>query len=233
MKISIIIPVLNETEQLPAALAAVTHQQGDYEMIVCDGGSTDESQAIAQQAGAKVITGPSGRGQQLAAGAQCATGDIFLFLHADTVLAPGTLNALRTTLRNPAINGGNFRVIFDGPTRFATWLTGFYAFLRSKGLYYVDSAIFVRKKVYEAIGGIKPIALMEDYDLVSRLEASGQTICIDTPPVTTSSRRFDGRKPWCIFTQWVVLHALYYLRVRTRFLANLYRSSAHSPANET
>ena len=61
-------------------------------------------------------------------------------------------------------------MIFDGPTRFAQWLTGFYAFLRSKGLYYGDSAIFLRRNVYEEIGGIKPIALMEDYDLVSRLE---------------------------------------------------------------
>ena len=99
-------------------------------------------------------------------------------------------------------------------------------------MYYGDSVIFVRRTVLEAIGGIRPIALMEDYDLVRRLERHGGTVCIENPPVITSSRRFEGRRPWRIFCQWVLLHALYYARVSPDTLARLYRSAAHSPAAE-
>ena len=227
MLISIIIPTLNEASMLPATLASLRRQESDLEIIVCDGGSTDGTPDIAGDAGTRIVLAECGRGQQLAAGAHQATGDVLVFLHADTVLAPGAMGAVCGALADPAIAGGNFRVLFDGPSDFAAWLTGYYAWLRGHALYYGDSVIFLRRTVYEAIGGIKPIALMEDYDLVRRLEAFGQTICIDTPPVITSSRRFDGRKPWRIYSQWVMIHALYYLRVRPELLARLYRSAAH------
>jgi len=230
MLISIIIPTLNEALMLPATLASLGRQEGDREIIVCDGGSTDATVDIARDAGATIITTARGRGQQLAAGAARAAADVLVFLHADTVLAPGALQAIGNALADPTIAGGNFRVLFDGPSDFAAWLTEYYARLRSHALYYGDSAIFLRRAVYDSIGGIKPIALMEDYDMVRRLEAFGPTICIDTPPVITSSRRFEGRRPWRIYCQWVMIHALYYLRVRPGLLARLYRSAAHRPA---
>jgi rSAM/selenodomain-associated transferase 2 len=229
MLISIIIPTLNEASMLPATLASLRRQETEMEIIVCDGGSTDSTAELARAAGATFLTTERGRGQQLAAGANRATGDVLAFLHADTVLATGALRAIGTALGNPTIPGGNFRVLFDGPSDFAAWLTGYYAWLRSHALYYGDSVIFLRRTVYEAIGGIKPIALMEDYDLVRRLEAFGPTICIDTPPVITSSRRFEGRKPWRIYAQWVMIHALYYLRVKPDLLARFYRSAVHRP----
>ena len=222
---------------LPVTLASLRRQEIDQqtalEIIVCDGGSTDGTAAFARDAGATIVSTERGRGQQLAAGAKRAMGDVLVFLHADTVLAPGAVRAVSDALADPGIAGGNFRVLFDGPSDFAAWLTGYYAWLRSHALYYGDSVIFVRRTVYDSIGGIKPIALMEDYDLVRRLEAFGQTICIDTPPVVTSSRRFEGRKPWRIYAQWVIIHALYYLRVRPSLLARLYRSAAHRPAAES
>jgi len=229
MLISIIIPTLNEAEMLPATLASLRRQETDMEIMVCDGGSIDGTADIARDAGATIITAACGRGQQLAAGAHQAAGDVLVFLHADTVLAPGAVQAIGGALADPTIVGGNFRVLFDGPSDFAAWLTGYYAWLRSHALYYGDSAIFLRRAVYDSIGGIKPIALMEDYDLVRRLEAFGPTICINTPPVVTSSRRFEGRSPWRIYAQWVMIHALYYLRVRPDVLARLYRSAAHRP----
>jgi len=229
MLISIIIPTLNEAEMLPATLTSLRRQEAGMEIIVCDGGSTDGTVQIARAAGPGIIMTGSGRGQQLAAGANRATGDVLVFLHADTVLAPGAVQAIGRALAEPTIAGGNFRVLFDGPSDFAAWLTGYYAWLRRHSLYYGDSVIFLRRPVYDSIGGIKPIALMEDYDLVRRLEAFGPTICIDTPPVVTSSRRFEGRSPWRIYAQWVMIHALYYLRVRPDVLARLYRSAAHRP----
>ncbi|MBT5050069.1 MAG: glycosyltransferase family 2 protein [Rhodospirillaceae bacterium] len=232
MKISVIIPTLDEAATLPASLAALAGQDVLTEIIVCDGGSTDGTLPMARQNGALVLSSPRGRGQQLHAGVARATGDVLLFLHADTILAPGALGAVRTALADPSLGGGNFRVIFDGPSAFAGWLTGFYAWLRRNGFYYGDSVVFMRRSVFSKIGGIKPIALMEDYDLTRRLERHGPTICIADPPVVTSSRRFDGRKPWRIFTQWVVIHALFHLRVNPDWLATLYKSTAHKPAAE-
>jgi rSAM/selenodomain-associated transferase 2 len=230
MLISIIIPTLNEAAMLPATLASLGRQEGDLEIVVCDGGSTDGTVEIAHDAGATIVSTTCGRGQQLRAGAAQAKGDVLVFLHADTVLAPGAVEAVEEALAAPTIAGGNFRVLFDGPSDFAAWLTSYYGWLRSHALYYGDSVIFLRRSVYDAIGGIKPIALMEDYDLVRRLEAFGPTICIGTPPVITSSRRFEGRRPWRIYAQWVMIHALYHLRVRPGLLARLYRSAAHRPA---
>lgn len=230
MKISVIIPTLNEAERLPHCLAGANSP--DIEIIVCDGGSTDGTAELARNRGALVIEGEPGRGQQLHTGVAKATGDILLFLHADTVLAPGALAAVRAALEDPIICGGNFRVIFDGPSAFASWLTGFYTWLRRNGIYYGDSVIFIRRTILTKIGGIRPIALMEDYDLTRRLERHGRTLCIDDPPVVTSSRRFDGRKPWRIFLQWVVIHALYHAHVSPRHLARLYRSASHTPAAE-
>ena len=151
-------------------------------------------------------------------------------LHADTTLGPDAINAIRDALAVPHIIGGNFRLIFDGEASFSTWLTGFYAWLRSRGFYYGDSAIFIRRDIFETIGGIKPIALMEDFDLVRRMERHGGTVCITAPHATTSSRRFDGRKPWCIVSQWVLMHALFLVGAPPTWLAKLYRSTAHRPA---
>ncbi len=230
MRISIIIPTLNEAAHLPAALNAIKRQNIDAEVIVVDGGSIDQTREIAKEARLIVITSQKGRGQQLSAGALLATGDILLFLHADTLLGPG---ALETVLRKASaenVSGGNFRIKFDGGSEFSLWLNGFYATLRRNGFYYGDSAIFVKRKIYDQIGGIQPLTLMEDYDFVRRLEKTGATICIDTPAILTSSRRFEGRRKWQIIWQWTSLHILYYIGASHGFLAKIYRSEIHSPA---
>jgi hypothetical protein len=170
-----------------------------------------------------VVVSPRGRGQQLRAGAAAASGDILLFLHADSAFHAGGLAAIAAALaQNPAAPGGNFRLVFDGETRFARWLTGFYASIRRFGLYYGDSGIFVRRSVYNAIGGIKPIALMEDYEFVCRLERAGPTIRIEDPPLVTSSRKFAGRRAPAIVAGWLLIHLLYALGVSPARLARLY-----------
>ena len=229
MKISVIIPTLNEAGEIRQILLGLRHQDPTCEVIVVDGGSRDGTCEEARSAGARVFSSPPGRGQQLAFGAAHASGDIQLFLHADTLLPSGGLQAIRNCLKDPEILGGNFRVVFDGKTGFAQWLTGFYAWFRGHGLYYGDSAIFVRHSTYKALGGIKPIALMEDYDFSRRLEAAGKTVCIDSPAVETSSRRFEGRRPIAIVAGWVLIHALFHLRVPPGLLARLYNSARRRP----
>jgi len=230
MKISVIIPVLNEKTSLGKVLKAVVEQPKPFEIIVCDGRSEDGSARTALELSNRVVMARGGRGAQICEGIRHASGEVLLVLHADTVIGCSAFERIRTGLRDSDVSGGNFRVVFDGDTEFSTWLTKFYEWLRSKGVYYGDSAIFVRRSVFENIGGIKPLALMEDFDFVRRLERHGGTICIEDPPVVTSSRRFIKRKPWRIVAQWIVIHVMYYLRVSPRYLARLYQSATHSPS---
>lgn len=227
--ISVIIPTLNEADKLPGLLAGLSDSHEAHEVIISDGGSDDDTVDYAMTWGARCATGSRGRGQQLARAADIAHGDILLFLHADTDLPPNALTQIRQALHTPDVIGGNFALHFDGDTNFATWLNGYYAWLRSNGFYYGDSAVFVRRSAYDVIGGVRPISLMEDYDFVRRMERTGETVCLNNPGATTSSRRFEGRKPWRIFWQWVYLHALFHLRVPSSILAKLYRSEDKTP----
>jgi rSAM/selenodomain-associated transferase 2 len=224
--ISVVIPALNEAARIPGLLHALLAGPVSLEVILVDGGSADGTAEAAREAGATlVLSAPRGRGQQLAAGAGAARGEALLFLHADCVFPPGGLAALERLLRErPEVIGGNFRLLFDGNDGFSRWLTGFYALIRRFGFYYGDSGIFVRRPVFEAIGGVRPIALMEDYDLVRRLHRAGPTACVAEPPLVTSSRRFAGRRPAAIVLGWVRLHLLYWLGVDPGRLALLYDS---------
>ncbi|MEO0923251.1 MAG: glycosyltransferase family 2 protein [Pseudomonadota bacterium] len=233
MKISVIIPTLNEEACLPSLLSALGGDEFVAEVIICDGGSVDATRALARDAGAHVIETDLGRGQQLCAGAAKASGDVLWFLHADTVSGAGAPKAILHSLeQSPRSPGGNFRVVFDGDSEFSEWLTGFYAWLRSMGVYYGDSAVFVRRKAYEEMGGLLATALMEDYEFTRRLERAGPTLHIDHPAVTTSSRRFTDRAPWRIVSQWIFIHALYYCCVPGNWLSRVYHSHQHSPADQ-
>ena len=188
-----------------------------------DSASTDNTAELASTAGSTLIMSPdAGRGQQLKVGAEHATGDILIFLHADTHLPEPAFTQISTQLADGRMIGGNFSVLFDGDSDFATWLTGFYAWFRSKGLYYGDSVIFLRRSIYDEIGGIMPISVMEDYDLSRKMERLGRTVCIENDPVITSSRRFKNRRPASIFIGWCILHALYYVGLSTRALGWVY-----------
>ncbi len=222
--ISVIIPTLNEGANLPRLLATLKAEPVAAEIIVADGGSIDDTAAIARAAGVKLIATATGRGGQIRAGAEAAGGDILLFLHADSVFPAGGLAAIEEALSDRRFVGGNFRLHFDGPSGFARWLTGFYAFIRRLGLYYGDSGVFVRRRVYDALGGVRPIALMEDFDFNRRLERAGPTRCIASPPLVTSSRRFEGRHPLAIVWGWLRIHALFTLHVSPARLARLYDS---------
>ena len=225
-----IIPCLNERHNISRLLGELRSQTRSSEVIVVDGGSSDGTAAAARAAGAKVLTHPPGRGGQIAAGATRSRGEVLLFLHADCHFPAGGLAAIEAVLEDrPGCPGGNFRLLFDGDSGFSRWLTGFYARLRAQGLYYGDSGIFVRRHVYRSLGGIRPIALMEDYDFSRRLERTGPTCCIEQPPLTTSSRRFQKRWPLTIFLGWLAIHLLYHLGFPPDRLARLYRSRNHAP----
>jgi len=221
--ISIVIPTRNEAGNIGRLLDALAAEESPHDVIVVDGGSSDDTAAIAATRGVRVLAAAGGRGNQLRLGAAATEGDILWFLHGDSRVAAGSLGAIRDTMdRQSDAVGGNFRLLFDGGDGFSAWLDSFYAWLRRNGFYYGDSGIFVRRVVYDRMGGMPTHALMEDYAFVRRLEALGPTICIDQPALVTSSRRFLGRRPTGIVAGWLLIHALYHCGVAPRRLAWIY-----------
>jgi rSAM/selenodomain-associated transferase 2 len=223
--ISIVIPALNEAANLRRLLPLLAAEIEPHETIVVDGGSNDDTRAVARACGAVLLEAPPSRGGQIAKGATAARGETLWFLHADTMPAPGALGAIARALdASPAAPGGNFRLLFDGTREFDRWLDGFYAKLRVRGIYYGDSGVFVRASVYRDLGGMPGLALMEDFAFVRKLERAGPTLCVAEPPLRTSSRRFEGRSRPRIVAGWIAIHLLYALGVDARRLARLYRS---------
>ncbi|WP_291295717.1 TIGR04283 family arsenosugar biosynthesis glycosyltransferase [Elioraea sp.] len=224
--ISVVIPALNEAARLPGLLAQLRADAPLHEILVSDGGSVDDTAAVAAANGARCIGGTPGRGVQLARGIAASRGSVVLMLHADSRFPHGGLAAIEAALSaRPEAQGGNFRLLFDGDDPFSRWLEGFYARLRRHGVYYGDSGIFIRRSALDAIGGIRPIALMEDFDLARRMERAGPTVTIAQPALTTSSRRFVGRGPRAIVTGWIRLHLLHALGVSPDQLARIYDSA--------
>ena len=158
--ISIIIPTLDEERWLPPLLDAIHQQSAAHEVVVVDGGSQDRTLEVARDRGVRTLVSHPGRGAGISIGAEASRGEVLFFLHADSTLPPGALDRINEVLSTDAnIIGGNFRLVFDGDTDFSRWLTGFCAWIRLLGLYYGDSGIFVRRSVYEALGGFRPIQL--------------------------------------------------------------------------
>jgi rSAM/selenodomain-associated transferase 2 len=229
--ISIIIPTLNEERSLPHLFDAISRQRAAHEVIVVDGGSRDRTLEVARERGARTLVSPPGRGTGIDIGAEASHGEVLFFLHADSTLPPVALARIDEALSTDSkIIGGNFRLVFDGDTGFSRWLTVFCALIRMLGFYYGDSGIFVRRSVYQALGGFRPIPVMEDWDFVRRLERFGRTCCIKDPPLVTSSRRFEGRHPLAIICGLVRIHALFFLGASPERLAEIYKT--HAPARQ-
>ncbi len=191
MKVSVIIPVLNERECLPENLAALKNQNWIHEVIVVDGGSTDGTLGwLRQQGGISLIEAPAGRGIQLNAGAKSATGDTMIFLHADTRLPPDTDESLKKALVLPRIAGGCFRVRFvpRRPRSLRVVAAGINLRTALTHAATGDQAIFVRRSVFEKIGGFREWPLFEDVDFVTRMKRAGRFAVIRSR-VTVSARR--------------------------------------------
>lgn len=220
-----VIPTFNESRRLPELLSCLSSCPVDHELIVCDGGSSDQTVEIAKRFGVTVVTCKTGRGTQLAAGAAAACGDVLLFLHADSELHSLALMRLDEVSRtSPDIVGGNFRIQFGEESLFCRTVEVLCAALRRCGMYYGDSGIFVRRKAYDAIGGFKDLEIMEDVDFVLRLERHGKTYCITDAPLLTSVRRFKRRSPISLLFLWIRMHVLYAFGVKNSQLAKIYDS---------
>jgi rSAM/selenodomain-associated transferase 2 len=221
-RVSVVVPVLDEELALPGLLDHLASLDGGPpEVIVVDGGSRDATLELARRHPLRpqVERSARGRAAQMNAGAARASGEIVAFLHADTRLPADALTRLRRAPRS--VLGGNFALHFDGGDRFSRVLGRWYALQRRLGVYYGDSVIWLRRPALDALGGYRPLPIMEDYDLVRRLERSGRTACLPGPAVT-SSRRWRALGPARTAFAWVFIRWLYLAGASPERLARLY-----------
>ena len=221
--VSVIVPTLNEELQLPGLLDHLATLRGPHEVLVVDGGSSDRTVTLARDHHTRPLFTQvlGGRARQMNAGAALAHGDVLLFLHADTRLAPDALARLSAALADASVIGGNFALRFDGGDRFSVLLGAWYAMQRRLGVYYGDSAIWVRADVFDRLGGFREVAIMEDYDFARRLERFGRTVCLKGPALT-SARRWQGHGLPRTIAAWVLIRWLYLAGVPAHRLARLY-----------
>ena len=193
MTLDIVIPTLDAAATIARTLSAVSAARGIWpcRIVVCDGGSTDDTAAIAHARGAQVITAPPGRGGQLAAGAAAGgKSDLLLFLHADTVLSPDWVAAAGQFMDGAASGdrAGYFRLRFDSDSprartveRWAAWRC------RNLGLPYGDQGLLIKRTFYDRVGGYRALPLMEDVDLVRRIGRQ-RLVALDAEAKTSAAR---------------------------------------------
>ncbi|HLO85587.1 MAG TPA: TIGR04283 family arsenosugar biosynthesis glycosyltransferase [Nostocaceae cyanobacterium] len=190
--ISIIIPTLNEAGNIKNAIAS-TQPSTNTEVIVVDGGSTDDTVEITKNCGVKVISSPPGRATQMNTGALAASGEILLFLHADTRLPADFDVMIRTSLQQPGVVAGAFRLQIDAPQwglRLVEWGVKWRSQLWQ--MPYGDQAIFITKSIFKQVGCFPQLPIMEDFELIRNLKNIGK-ITILPASVLTSARRWQKK----------------------------------------
>ena len=222
--LSIVMPVLNEAAGLAAALQALApFTARGVQLIVADGGSSDGTAALAEAAGATVIPAPRGRALQMNTGAQYASGEVLLFLHADTVLPDDADQLIAQALASGTAIWGRFDVRIAGRSRVLLLVAAFMN-MRSRwsGIATGDQAMFMTRAAFAAVGGFPAQPLMEDIEISERLRRLSRPACL-TAKVQTSGRRWETRGVWrTVLLMWRLRFA-YWRGAAPEHLAELYR----------
>jgi rSAM/selenodomain-associated transferase 2 len=219
--ISAIIPVLNAADELPRTITALAGSPLVSEIIVVDGGSRDDSVAVARQAGAWVIAAPTGRGTQLAAGAAAAGGDWLFFMHADCRPMRGWERAVDEFIAAGMEHAGYFALALDDPAPAARRLERLVAWrCRALALPYGDQGLLIARRLYDAVGGYAAIPLMEDVELARRLgRARLRPIGVT---MLASARRYRQGGYWCRSLRNLFCLSLYFIGVSPQKIVRLY-----------
>jgi rSAM/selenodomain-associated transferase 2 len=232
MTVSIIIPTLNEERTVMATLAH-TATLGFDELVVVDGGSHDRTLALVETyrlstqhsalSSLRLVTAPPGRARQMNEGAKASCGEILLFLHADTQLPDDAKTIIDTTLADRRMVGGRFDVRFDRPSMWGTIISRMMNWRsRLSGLATGDQALFVRRSIFEQMGGFADMPLMEDIEFSRRLKRKGATAAL-TATVITSFRRWEQHGPLRTILRMWTLRFLYWVGVNPSHLDQWYK----------
>jgi rSAM/selenodomain-associated transferase 2 len=221
-KLSVVVPMLNESPRIAGTLNSIRRGAPDAETIVVDGGSSDASVAIARPLCNVLITASRSRALQMNAGASASHGDALVFVHADTLVPRTFAKDIAAALSDPAVVGGRFDVKLDA-TALPYRIIGAMISLRSRisrtgtG----DQAIFVRRDVFDRLGGFPELELCEDLEFSRRLKRAGRIACLRTR-VTTSARRWnrDGLVR-TVVKMWMI-RAMYLIGVPPARLKRMY-----------
>lgn len=214
--ISVIIPTYNEETALPETLRHLLRQAGDYEVFVADGGSTDRTREIVNaEPRVRLVTAPKGRALQMNAGAKHATGEWLLFLHADTLLPVSALARLNALEADSTIQAGGFLHRFSGDDwrlRVVSFLDNFRC--RRSRIIYGDQAMFVRRALFERLGGFPDQPILEDVAICEKLIQVVTPVLL-SPPVLTDSRKFVKMGIWRSFARvlLIILHVEFHLPI--------------------
>lgn len=220
LSIGIAVPVYNEAAILKAALERLRRVAGELPVVVSDGGSTDDSARIARRFYPTEACAAANRGAQLNRGAQKLETDVLLFLHADSQLPEGFQFHIRRALRDPRIVAGCFQLEFDAPRpmlRFYSWCTQF----PGRFFHFGDQGFFVRRRVFQLMGGFRPLPFLEDVDFLRRLRHFGRFAVLPVP-VVTSARRFLRHGAVRQQLRNILLVTLFELGASAERLARLY-----------
>ncbi len=225
MNLSVIIPVLNEEKLIKNSIESL-RQLNPLEIIVADGGSTDETCYIAQSCGAKIVKSAKGRGMQLQAGAAEVKGEILFFIHADAHISEKLRPIHLETAINEGYTGGFLSLRFNEKSP-SIFLVEFFANLRSRlfQLPYGDQAIFIKRDIFEKLGGFKKYPFLEDLDFVSRVKKIGKLKYLPFS-VTVSARRLKKGYPFSpivVSIRNVLIAILFKLGVSPHKLIRLYK----------
>ena len=223
-RLSVVIPALNEAAGISAVLHALAPLAArGVQLLVADGGSSDTTAALAQAGGAQVIHAPRGRALQMNAGAQQATGDVLLFLHADTRLPPEADRLITQALANGPQVWGHFGVRIEGPPRMLRVIDAFMnGRSRCTGIATGDQALFMTRAAFDAVGGFPVQPLMEDIEMSKRLLKISRPACLRAR-VVTSGRRWETQGVWrTVLLMWR-LRLAYWRGAAPERLAALYK----------
>jgi rSAM/selenodomain-associated transferase 2 len=222
-RLSIVVPALNEAANIVGALERLQPLRArGHEVIVVDGGSEDGTVKLAQPLADRVLKAPRGRARQMNAGAEHASGDVLLFLHADTRLPEDADRLIAERLPGTALAWGRFDVVIEGrPLMLKVIAAAMNLRSRVTGVCTGDQGIFVHRELFQRIGGYPPIELMEDIALTGMLRRRARPICL-APRVITSGRRWERRGVWRTMALMWWLRLRYFFGASPAHLRRLY-----------
>ena len=210
--ISVIIPALNNLDQIGSTIQALQGLSDIEEIIVVDGGSVDGTAERSAELGARIVQCEAGRGRQMQLGATLAHGKILWFVHPDTLAPKTATEEICRVMEDAHVIGGCFAVRVMGKTESTRLLNWNYAHLARMGLHYGAAGYFVWREAYEMVGGFRPLPVFEDLDLYRRLGTCGRLVTLNSH-MTILPQRFKGQSLSRTFARWSGLLLLYCMRM--------------------